>query len=282
MNCNLRFRTWVLAVFAMLISAWIIRMFLHYIPFYLPSYIVWGGIIVIGVGFAGMIFPIKRLGLKTRKRSAAIALAGLLSAVTALVWPPSLNTSAGEHHRLDDFLPQFQCSEYHQELVDIPVEELVKAAPKISMSDMPAADFLLRIRSIAAGQDYQPDPTPFLDIRPGSGFLVLDDSNPNELVYGMAGRPWIEEAPPDVHTPEQFRAFNRPGHIRVAFNIRIADQGDQGVLISTETRILGNDKYAQKLFARYWRLIYPGSSIIRRVWLDAIIAKAALLSGKTG
>ncbi len=102
----------------------------------------------------------------------------------------------------------------------------------------------------------------------------MDDSDPSELVYGMVGRPWINEVPPDVRTAEQFRAFNQPGHIKVAFNIRTIDQGKQNTLISTETRILGNDKLAQTRFARYWRVIYPGSSIIRRIWLNAIINKA--------
>ena len=37
---------------------------------------------------------------------------------------------------------------------------------------------------------------------------------------------------------------------------------------------LGNDAEARCLFSRYWRIIYPGSAIIRRVWLDAIVARA--------
>ena len=42
-----------------------------------------------------------------------------------------------------------------------------------------------------------------------------------------------------------------------------------------QTRTLGNDDEAQRVFARYWRLIYPGSAIIRRVWLDAILSRAS-------
>jgi len=30
----------------------------------------------------------------------------------------------------------------------------------------------------------------------------------------------------------------------------------------------------RRVFAAYWRLSYPGSAIIRRVWLDGIAARA--------
>jgi hypothetical protein len=156
----------------------------------------------------------------------------------------------------------------------VSIDKLKAAVPLISMSHMPVADLLLRLRFMDSELEYVSDPTPFLDFKPGSGFLVLDDSNPSERVYGMAGQPWTETMPADVLTAEHFMAFSQPGHIRVAFNFRVVDKGEQGVLISTETRALGNDLEAQKTFARYWRVIYPGSSIIRRVWLNAIIDRA--------
>ena len=80
--------------------------------------------------------------------------------------------------------------------------------------------------------------------------------------------------PPSVRSPEQFLAYADPGNIRVAFDLRIVEEGDGVVRVSTETRARGNDAAAQRTFARYWRVVYPGSAIIRRVWLEAIVAKA--------
>jgi hypothetical protein len=77
-----------------------------------------------------------------------------------------------------------------------------------------------------------------------------------------------------VRTPDQFLAFTRPGCIRVAFDLRVVEEGGGMVRVSTETRALGNDEDARRTFARYWRMIYPGSAIIRKVWLDAIVARA--------
>jgi hypothetical protein len=158
------------------------------------------------------------------------------------------------------------------------MDRVLEAVRNVSLADMPLAVFLMRLRSIAGGvfTASEPDQSPVLNFEPGGGFLPLDVSNPNELVFGMTGRPWSNEPPPDVITPEQFLAFHDPGHIRVAFDIRVVDEGNGKIVVSTETRTLGNDDEARRVFARYWRIIYPGSAIIRRVWLDAIITRAEL------
>ena len=43
-----------------------------------------------------------------------------------------------------------------------------------------------------------------------------------------------------------------------------------GTIISTETRVFSNGAETRRRFARYWRMIYPGSALIRRMWLRAI------------
>jgi len=45
-------------------------------------------------------------------------------------------------------------------------------------------------------------------------------------------------------------------------------------LLSTETRVYANDAASRRRFAVYWRLIYPGSALIRRMWLRAIARRA--------
>jgi hypothetical protein len=41
-----------------------------------------------------------------------------------------------------------------------------------------------------------------------------------------------------------------------------------------ETRVHTTDAAAERRFAVYWRLIYPGSAFIRRMWLEAIRRRA--------
>ena len=60
----------------------------------------------------------------------------------------------------------------------------------------------------------------------------------------------------------------------VAFNMHVVAMEDGICRLSSETRIIGVDASAQKAFSRYWRMIYPGSAIIRRMWIDAIADRA--------
>jgi hypothetical protein len=47
-----------------------------------------------------------------------------------------------------------------------------------------------------------------------------------------------------------------------------------GSTISTETRVLATDDLTRRGMARYWRLIVPGSGLLRRQWLDGIKRRA--------
>ncbi len=252
--------------------------FLHYVPFEMPSYIAWIGIGVSLFSLICLVKPLRILGLNTRRRAGFALIVGVAAVIGGILWPSSVEKTTGEHQRLDDFLPKYQFVEYHEGYTNATEERLIEAVQKVSFADMPAAIFLLRLRALADGKvdTNFTEPVPILDMmtQPGTGFLPLDVSDSKEVVFGMVGRPWISEPPPQIATSEEFLAFSKPGYIRVAFNIRIVEVTKGTFRISTETRALGNDPNAQRTFSRYWRLIYPGSAIIRRIWLDAIIGRA--------
>jgi hypothetical protein len=44
---------------------------------------------------------------------------------------------------------------------------------------------------------------------------------------------------------------------------------DSGSELRTETRVLVTDAASRRRFGRYWRLIRPGSALVRRNWLAA-------------
>jgi hypothetical protein len=261
-----------------LAAAGFLAFFLRYVPFVAPSFAAWIGIGLVALGLASVAWPLRRLGIGSRRRGALVLVSGILLAAAGILWPGSVTRVTGPHQRLDDFLPEYQFAEYHEGWARAPRERVAEAVRQVSFADMPAAVFLMRLRALAGGELEPPfvDRRPILELmsQPGTGFLPLDVEDPTEVVYGMVGRPWTQEPPPPVTTPEQFLTFHEPGHIKVAFDIRVVDEGGGVCRVSTETRTLGNDPEARRLFGRYWRLIYPGSSIIRRVWLDAIIARA--------
>ena len=249
---------------------------LRYVPFSAPSYLAWAGIAAALAGLLSLVRPLRVIGVRTRRRALAVLLCGVGAALTGVLWPSHLGRSAAPHQRLDDFLPEYQFVEYHEARVRAPRAAVEAAIRQVSLADMPAAVALMRVRGAASGRfrGSPPDTRPLLEtmLQPGSGFLALDVEHPAELVLGMVG--FVHKPKPPVTTPEQFLAFTSAGGLRVAFNLRVVDDGDGVVRVSTETRSLANDDAARRVFARYWRIIYPGSSIIRRVWLDAIVARA--------
>ena len=65
----------------------------------------------------------------------------------------------------------------------------------------------------------------------------------------------------------------RPNRVIAAMNFLVVPHGATSRVI-TETRVHGTDAWARRRFAVYWRIIHPGSDIIRRGWLEAIKRRA--------
>jgi hypothetical protein len=96
----------------------------------------------------------------------------------------------------------------------------------------------------------------------------LVDEAPRELVIGT-----IVVRPPGARVrvrPEIFERSMPPGFALAAMNFLITPDGAGGSRVSTETRVFATNDDARRRFAMYWRLIYPGSALIRRMWLRAI------------
>jgi hypothetical protein len=60
----------------------------------------------------------------------------------------------------------------------------------------------------------------------------------------------------------------------MAFDFNVEDAGGGWSTLSTETRVLATDDATRRGMGRYWRLIVPGSGLLRRQWLDGIKRRA--------
>jgi hypothetical protein len=118
---------------------------------------------------------------------------------------------------------------------------------------------------------------PLLDGVLALGFVLLDELPGEQIVLGVAGRPWRPRGDglDDLDGPGAFGAYDRPGSIRAAWDFVLAPGARGGTLLSTETRIAGTDAVGTRTFRRYWRLVMPGSALIRRDMLRAVAARAA-------
>ena len=107
------------------------------------------------------------------------------------------------------------------------------------------------------------------------GAVLLGARPPEEIVAGAIGCFWrlAGNVPVVFGSPEEFLTFTEPGFAKAVIGFRLDPRGD-GILLTTETRFVATDEATRKLMSRYWRIIRPGSNLIRTEWLRAIRRRA--------
>ena len=106
-----------------------------------------------------------------------------------------------------------------------------------------------------------------------SDFIFLAATPPQEIVLGITGRFW-KLAPEVVRVPpEQFRETLPVGLAQAAWNFEITAQPG-GSELATETRIRCADPATLRQFKWYWRLVAPGSGLIRHAILSQVRREA--------
>jgi hypothetical protein len=207
---------------------------------------------------------------------APLAAVGLLTAAVGLLLPAPESRVSSPRTRLDDLAPVWQFGEYHSTMIAAPPARVFEAIKQVRASDILLFRTLTWIRRggrpapesiLNAG-----DSTPIIDIATRSGFARLAEDAPRELVIGT-----IVARPPGAQTRATAEAFRRPippGHALATMNFLVEADAGGGSLVSTETRVFANSAQARRRFAMYWRVIYPGSALIRRMWLRAIARRA--------
>ena len=114
---------------------------------------------------------------------------------------------------------------------------------------------------------------PILELMTRGSFIILAEQPHTEIVVGTIGQFWAGRAV-DFKNAAGFRAFRDPRYAKVAMNFRVRDEGNGWCKVTTETRVACPDPSTRRKFDQYWRVIYPGSSIIRSQWLQAIRRRA--------
>jgi hypothetical protein len=117
-----------------------------------------------------------------------------------------------------------------------------------------------------------------------AGFVLLGESPGHEIVFGTVVQPWkaVTDEQPAPHVEAgRFAAFDTPGYVKVAFNIRVKPYGSGRALITTETRTAATDPASLRRFTRYWMLADPFSALIRRLMLRIAKSDAERRAGLT-
>lgn len=248
----------------------------------LASTVVYLGLMIAVAGLVFFVKPIRWLRIPTRRRAVAIAGVGVVMVGIALLLPVSESRITRVETRLDEFAPVWQFREFHATSIDAPPARVFEAIKRIRPDEIFLFGTLIWIRSGG-----QPPPQNVLDaakhfeslidIATHSTFVYLADDPPREFVVGT-----VVGWPPGARrtiTPELFQKPLPPGFTLATMNFRVTSDGGSGSVVSTETRVFANSSSARRRFAAYWRVIYPGSAIIRRMWLQAIQRRATSREG---
>jgi hypothetical protein len=235
----------------------------------LPSILLYLGLLLTVVGLVALLRP------SWRRHSRLLIPAGLALVVVTMAAPAREKHATGRASLLDEFLPVRQFEERHSIRIAASPERVFDAVRKVSANEIFLFRTLTAIRRAGcAGPESiinAPERKPILDVATQTTFVTLADAAPRELVVGT-----IVSGPrnhPPV-TAQMFGAPLPPGYSLAAMNFVVQPDGKGGSLLTTETRVFANSARAARRFARYWRVILPGSDIIRRSWLQAIKRRA--------
>lgn len=240
------------------------------------STIVYLSLVITTAGVILSIKPIERLHFTSRSQGLMIVGIGVLLVGVGLNLPAPGSRVAKVETRLDEFVPVWQFSERHTIRIAATPARVFDAIRSVRANEIALFKTLTWIRRggrrapesiLNAG-----DSTSLLDVATRNGFIYLADEAPQEIVIGT-----VVVAPRGRHgglTPQTFKTPLAPGFAIAAMNFLVAPDGPDGSLVSTETRVFANSAGAKRRFARYWRLIYPGSALIRRMWLRAVEKRA--------
>jgi hypothetical protein len=243
----------------------------------LGSGIVYTGLCVAIIGLVSLVKPIRLTGLRTRRHALTAAAGGVAVTLAGLALPARESRVARPRTLLDAQLPAWQFREFHRTAVHASPEQTYEAIGRVKADEISLFHALTWIRR---GGRRAPESIlnagnrkPIIDVATENGFVRLAEDAPRELVIGT-----VVVAPPGARgglaPGELFRGPLPDGFAVAAMNFRVTPVAGGGSIVETETRVYASGASARRRFAAYWRTIYPGSALIRRMWLRAIRKRA--------
>jgi len=244
----------------------------------IDSYLVYLGFTLFFAGLFSLIRPLRFLYIRTRWLALMVSGCGWLLSLGILLLPYRNQEAASRVTKLDEWMPRWQVGERHVLKIAAPPAKVFAAIHEVR------ADEILLFRTLTAirrgggtGPESilnAPEQKPLLEVATQTTFIFLEDEAPRELVVGTVIAAPRKARESGRLEPDLFRRTLSPGVVLATMNFAVTPTEDGGSMVATETRVYSNSPAALRRFGIYWRLIHPGSDIIRRMWLRAIAVRA--------
>ncbi len=244
----------------------------------IDSYLVYLGFVLLCLGLVSLLRPLRFVYIRTRRSALMLCGFGLFVSLGTLLLPYHDKEAKNRVTKLDDWMPRWQVGERHTLRIAAPPAKVFAAIHEVR------ADEILLFRTLTAirrgggtGPESimnAPEQKPLLDVATQTSFILLEEEAPRELVLGTVIAAPREERKPGRLEPALFRKTLRPGVVLATINFIVTPAEGGGATVATETRVYANSAAALRQFGIYWRIIHPGSDIIRRMWLRAIALRA--------
>jgi hypothetical protein len=223
----------------------------------LLSIFMYAGLTLLLASAIAFVKPIKWIGLPTRRRAALVAMTGASLVLIACAWPTPAIRATSAQSMLDEKVRTYQFAEHHETRVHSTPAKVLEAIRQVTAREIRYFDLLTsirnpRFRKVEESILAAPADKPILAVALSGGFTMLGERPSEEIVIGVRVAPGVN----------------------AAMNFKVSPEADGWLRLSTETRVFAATPAALRRFTVYWRLIYPGSALIRVEWLRAIKNRA--------
>ncbi len=182
---------------------------------------------------------------------------------------------------LDAWMPEYDTTATYATTVAAPAERVYQAILATDFGSHPLVAFLMGIRllpgllvapreTLRRLREREERATRNLGSMVGEHFVLLEAAPPSEIVLGITGRFWTLAASLGATDPATFRDPPPAGQARAAWNFSVTPLAGGGCRLATETRVRCSDVATRRQFRRYWKLVAPGSGLIRIAILGQI------------
>jgi hypothetical protein len=161
---------------------------------------------------------------------------------------------------IDKYLPQYTFNEYHEIVVNSPIENVYNVTKDLDISKSKIIVFLLKMRGMPTERLNLQD---FID---DIGFIKIEENYPYENVVGFLLKSKVAKIP----SHENFINNSISPWVKGVWNFQFEELEKNKTKVSTETRILCVAPITKITFRLYWFFIKPFSKLIRKIMLNII------------